>query len=87
MDIYYPLDISLQKMRTLYIQMQNAQEKYDKTRLEIERQKENAEYLQSFVDDVRALNLVSGEYDELVKVREFLANAIQERLEELEGKK
>ena len=28
-----------------------------------------------------------GEYDELVKVKEFLANAIQERLNELEGKK
>ena len=28
-----------------------------------------------------------GEYDELVKVREFLENAIRERLEELEGKK
>jgi hypothetical protein len=28
-----------------------------------------------------------GEYDELVKVKEFLANAIQERLDELEGKK
>ena len=30
---------------------------------------------------------VIGEYDELVKVKEFLANAIQERLDELEGKK
>ena len=28
-----------------------------------------------------------GEYDELVKVREYLVNAIQERLDELEGKK
>ena len=28
-----------------------------------------------------------GDYDELVKVKEFLANAIQERLDELEGKK
>ena len=28
-----------------------------------------------------------GEYDELVKAREFLENAIRERLEELEGKK
>ena len=28
-----------------------------------------------------------GEYDELVKVKEFLANAIQERLDELEGNK
>ena len=27
------------------------------------------------------------EYDELVKAREFLENAIRERLEELEGKK
>ena len=27
-----------------------------------------------------------GEYDELVKAREFLENAIRERLEELEGK-
>lgn len=27
-----------------------------------------------------------GEYDELVKTKEFLANAIQERLNELEGK-
>ena len=26
-----------------------------------------------------------GEYDELVKVKEFLANAIEERLKELEG--
>ena len=26
-----------------------------------------------------------GEYDELVKVKEFLANAIAERLKELEG--
>ena len=30
---------------------------------------------------------VIGEYDELVKVKEFLANAIQERLDELEGRK
>ena len=30
---------------------------------------------------------IIGEYDELVKVKEFLANAIQERLDELEGKK
>ncbi|MDO5860565.1 hypothetical protein [Methanobrevibacter sp.] len=30
---------------------------------------------------------VIGEYDELVKVKEFLANAIKERLEELEGNK
>ena len=29
---------------------------------------------------------IIGEYDELVKVKEFLANAIQERLNELEGK-
>lgn len=28
-----------------------------------------------------------GEYEELVKVREFLENAIRERLDELEGKK
>ena len=28
-----------------------------------------------------------GDYDELVKVKAFLANAIQERLNELEGKK
>ena len=28
---------------------------------------------------------IIGEYDELVKVREFLANAIEERLKELEG--
>lgn len=26
-----------------------------------------------------------GDYDELVKVKEFLANAIEERLKELEG--
>ncbi len=30
---------------------------------------------------------IIGEYDELVKVRAFLENAIRERLEELEGKK
>ena len=28
---------------------------------------------------------IIGEYDDLVKVREFLVNAIQERLNELEG--
>ena len=28
-----------------------------------------------------------GEYDELVKARDFLENAIRERLEELEGKR
>ena len=30
---------------------------------------------------------IIGEYEELLKAREFLVNAIQERLEELEGKK
>ena len=30
---------------------------------------------------------IIGEYDELVKTREFLENAIRERLAELEGKK
>jgi len=30
---------------------------------------------------------IIGEYEELVKVREFLENAIRERLEELKGKK
>ena len=30
---------------------------------------------------------IIGEYDELVKVREFLENAIRERLNELEGNK
>ena len=30
---------------------------------------------------------IIGEYDELLKAREFLVNAIQERLDELEGKK
>ena len=30
---------------------------------------------------------IIGEYDELVKTKEFLENAIRERLEELEGKK
>ena len=30
---------------------------------------------------------IIGEYDELVKAREFLENAIRERLAELEGKK
>lgn len=30
---------------------------------------------------------IIGEYEELVKVREFLENAIRERLAELEGKK
>lgn len=30
---------------------------------------------------------IIGEYDELVKARAFLENAIRERLEELEGKK
>jgi len=29
--------------------------------------------------------ILVGEYDELVKVKEFLANAIEERLKELEG--
>lgn len=31
--------------------------------------------------------IIIGEYDELVKVKEFLANAIQERLNELQGNK
>ena len=30
---------------------------------------------------------IIGEYDELVKTREFLENAIRDRLAELEGKK
>ena len=30
---------------------------------------------------------IIGEYDELVKAKEFLENAIRERLEQLEGKK
>ena len=30
---------------------------------------------------------IIGEYDELIKAREFLENAIRERLAELEGKK
>ncbi len=30
---------------------------------------------------------IIGEYEELLKAREFLVNAIQERLDELEGKK
>ena len=30
---------------------------------------------------------IIGEYDELVKAKEFLENAIRERLAELEGKK
>ena len=30
---------------------------------------------------------IIGEYEELLKAREFLVNAIQERLDELEGRK
>lgn len=31
--------------------------------------------------------MLIGDYDELVKARDFLENAIRERLEELQGKK
>ena len=54
--------------------MKSEQENYEKVKNDITRQKENADYLQAFVDDMNALKLASGEYDELVNQKKNLQN-------------
>ena len=62
------------------MKIQNVKGCYDfgpreqKVKNDITRQKENADYLQAFVDDMNALKLASGEYDELVKQKKNMTD-------------
>ena len=74
LDNFGNLNNELVAIKHLYNEMRGEEEKFEKTKLDIERQKENAEYLQSFVDDMNALKLASGEYDELVKQKKNMTD-------------
>ena len=64
LDKFSNLENDLKICKELYISMKNAIEQYNTTKNEIDRQKENIEYLQSFVKEMEALKLNDVEYDE-----------------------
>ena len=53
-------------LKQLFLTMKEAESKYEATKNEIDRQKENLEYLENFIHDVEMLRLEDGEYDKLI---------------------
>ena len=54
-----------QQIKQLYSKMREAENRYQIAQQEIEKQKENLEYLENFIHDVEALRLDNGEYENL----------------------
>lgn len=74
LDKFSNLENDLKICKELYISMKNAIEQYNTTKNEIDRQKENIEYLQSFVKEMEALKLNDGEYDELLAIKKTMVD-------------
>ena len=78
----------LENINKLYNDFKDANNEYIQTKIDIEKQKENIELLNDFVKDIRALNLLENEYDELLakrrektcieKVATYISNASYE---------
>ncbi len=75
LDKFGNLHDDLKVCKKLYFEAKEAKEKYEATKAEIERQKENMEYLQDFVKDIEALNLEDGEYDKLLSARKQMVDS------------
>ena len=73
-DNFGCLNNEVLKVKQLYQIFQSAKEKYLKTQLEIEQQKQNIEYLTDFIKDVEALNLQFGEYEDLLKTKKEMTD-------------
>ena len=65
----------LSTLSQYYQTMKSAQCEYLKTKNEIDRQKENLEYLESFIQDVEALRLVDGEYEQLLSTKKNMVDS------------
>ena len=74
LDKFGNLKNELVAIKHLFNEMKSEQENYEKVKNDIARQKENADYLQAFVDDMNALKLSSGEYDELVNQKKNMTD-------------
>ena len=74
LDKFGNLGTDLKICKKLYSNAKETIEKYEATKAEIERQKENLEYLQDFVKDVETLNLEEGEYDKLLNSRKQMVD-------------
>ena len=74
LDKFGNLKNELVAIKHLFNEMKSEQENYEKVKNDITRQKENADYLQAFVDDMNALKLASGEYDELVNQKKNMTD-------------
>ena len=74
LDKFGNLKNELVAIKHLFNEMKSEQENYEKVKNDIARQKENADYLQAFVDDMNALKLTSGEYDELVNQKKNMTD-------------
>ena len=64
----------VERVKQMYYSFQSAKEDYLKTKLEIEQQKQNVEYLTDFIKDVEALNLQFGEYEDLLKTKKEMTD-------------
>lgn len=75
LDKFGNFENDLQQLKLLYEAMSAAETKYLTTKAEIDRQKENLEYLQSFINDFEALRLESGEYDKLQSTKKQMVDS------------
>ena len=65
LDDFGGLKDELKQTKILFEVMQKAENKYQNTKNEIEKQKANLEYLENFINDVAVLRLEEGEYEKL----------------------
>ena len=65
LDKFGNFENDLQQLKLLYDAMTLAETRYSNTKAEIDRQKENLEYLQSFINDFEVLRLEKDEYNKL----------------------
>ena len=75
LDKFGNFENDVQQVKSLYDAMTLAETKYANTKSEIDRQKENLEYLQSFINDFEALRLESGEYDKLQTTKKQMVDS------------
>ena len=74
LDKFGNLENDVSEIKRMYEEMRIADEKYKNTKDEIDRQKENVEYLQDFINDVEMLHLENDEYDKLLAIKKQMVD-------------
>jgi len=75
LDKFGNLEEDLKQCKELYDIMENANNKYTTTKEEIDRQKENIEYLENFIKDIDVLKLQDDEYNELLTTKKTMVDS------------